>query len=31
VVGDIDRLHVPRSELPFGISFDDFINRVEAW
>jgi len=30
-VGDIDRLHVPRFEIPNGISLDDFIARVEAW
>ena len=30
-VGDIDRLHVPRFEIPNGISLDAFITRVEAW
>jgi len=30
-VGDLDRLHVPRLEIPNGLSLDDFITRVEAW
>lgn len=30
-IADIDRLHVPRFEIPNGISLDEFITRVEAW
>lgn len=30
-IDDIDRWHVPRFEIPHGITLDAFIARVEAW